>query len=113
MGPAWMRVKIAWQRPDHTMQIVSETSRQWVARHPQAMKTRDALVSFQLLSPGVVKVSETIDGAVIRHQVVERPFDVVAEMEKAYIFFANQADVARQQISRGRSCEFNVFFREP
>jgi hypothetical protein len=37
----------------------------------------------------------------------------VTEIEERYIFFAKQADIAREQVSLGHSCAFNVYFREP
>jgi hypothetical protein len=77
------------------------------------MKPRDAVITFQCFPPDSVQVSETIDGLNIHHQQVQRHPDVVTEIENRYIFFAEQADVARKQIMRGRSCVFNVYFREP
>jgi hypothetical protein len=77
------------------------------------MKPRDAVISFRCLSPDFVRVSETIDGESINHEQVQRHPNVVAEMEKKYIFFANQADIAIRQVMQGRSCVFNVYFREP
>ena len=77
------------------------------------MKPRDAVISFQCSSTDFVQVSETIDGESIHHQVVQRHLDVVAEIEERYMFFAKQADIAREQIRLGHSCAFNVYFREP
>ena len=77
------------------------------------MTTRDAVISFQCSSPDFVQVSEMIDGECLHHHEVQRHPDVVAEIEERYIFFANQADAARSQVMRGRSCVFNVYFREP
>jgi hypothetical protein len=77
------------------------------------MTPRDAVISFQCFSPDLVQVSEMIDGESIHHKEVQRHPDVVAEIEERYIFFANQADAARSQVMRGRSCLFNVYFREP
>ena len=76
------------------------------------MTPRDAVVSFQCSPPDSVQVSEMIGGERIYHQEVQRHHDVVAEIEEKYIFFARQADIARDQIRRGRSCVFNVYFRE-
>jgi hypothetical protein len=39
--------------------------------------------------------------------------NVVTEIEERYIFFAKQADLAREQVRLGHSCAFNVYFREP
>ena len=77
------------------------------------MSPRDAVISFQCFSPDLVQVSETIDGESIHHEEVQRHPDVVAEIEERYIVFAKQADAARSQVMRGRSCLFNVYFREP
>jgi hypothetical protein len=77
------------------------------------MKPRDAVISFKCLPPDLLQVVETIDGADIRHEQVKRHPDIVAEMEKKYMFFAEQADVARRKIKRGQSCVFNVYYREP
>jgi hypothetical protein len=77
------------------------------------MKPRDALLTFQCFSPDLVQVIEMIDGRKTHHQEVQRHPDVVTEMEKKYMFFGEQADIARKQIMRSRSCVFNVYFREP
>jgi hypothetical protein len=39
-----------------------------------------------------------IDGESIHHQVVQRHLDIVTEIEERYMFFAKQADIAREQI---------------
>ena len=77
------------------------------------MTPRDAVISFQCSSPDIVLVSEIISGERIRHQEVQRGLDVVTEVEKRYIFFAEQADIARRKLRLGHSCVFNVYFREP
>jgi hypothetical protein len=77
------------------------------------MAPRDAVVSFQCSPPDYVQVSEMIGGESIHHQEVQRRPNVVTEMEERYIFFAKQADLARNQVSHGRSCAFNVYFRQP
>ena len=77
------------------------------------MTPRDAVISFQCSSPDFVWVSEMIGGEGIHHQEVERHVDVVTEVEERYMFFAKQADIAREQIRLGHSCAFNVYFREP
>jgi hypothetical protein len=74
---------------------------------------RDAVISFMCSSPDLVQVSETIDGEIVHHREVQRHPDVVAEIEERYIFFAKQADAARNQVMRGHSCLFSVYFREP
>jgi hypothetical protein len=77
------------------------------------MKPRDAIVCFQCLPNDMLQVIETVDGSDLRHEQVIRDSDVVTEMEKKYMFFAEQAAIARKQIKRGRSCVFNVYYREP
>jgi hypothetical protein len=37
----------------------------------------------------------------------------VTKIEERYIFFAKQADLAREHVRLGHSCAFNVYFREP
>jgi hypothetical protein len=58
-------------------------------------------------------VVEVVDGRSLQHAQVSRHPDVVTEMEAKYMFFGNQADLARKEIMRGRSCVFNVYHREP
>jgi hypothetical protein len=77
------------------------------------MTPRDAVVSFQCSPPDCVQVSEMIGGESFHHLEVQRHPDVVTEIEERYIFFAKQADIARDQVRRGRSCIFNVYFRQP
>jgi hypothetical protein len=77
------------------------------------MTPRDAIVSFHCSLPDFVQVSEFIEGDRIQHQRVERHPDVVLEMEQKYMFFGEQASIARKKIMRGQSCTFNVYFREP
>jgi hypothetical protein len=77
------------------------------------MKPRDAVLTFQCFSPDLVQVIEMIDDRKTHHQEVQRHPDVVTQMEKKYMFFGNQADIARKEIMRNRSCVFNVYFREP
>ena len=77
------------------------------------MKSRDAIISFQCSPPTFVQVSEIVGGEGFHHKQVERHPDVVTEMEQKYMFFAEQADLARRKIMRGQSCMFNVYFREP
>jgi hypothetical protein len=76
------------------------------------MKPRDAVISFQCLPPDLLQVVEIVGDEEIRHKQILRHPNVVTEMEKKYMFFAEQADAARRLIRRGRSCVFNVHFRE-
>jgi hypothetical protein len=77
------------------------------------MQPRDAVICFQCSSPGILQVTEMLDGESIHHREVHRDPNVVTEIEERYIFFAKQADLAREQIGLGHSCQFNVYFREP
>lgn len=77
------------------------------------MTPRDAVVSFECSAPNLVRVSEMVHGERVLHQQIKRHPDVVTEMERKYMFFASQADLARRQIMHGRSCIFNVYLREP
>jgi hypothetical protein len=77
------------------------------------MKARDAVISFQCSSPGILQVTETIGGESLHHQEVLQDPDAVTEIEATYMFFAKQADTAREQVKLGHSCTFNVYFREP
>ena len=84
------------------------------SKKPQCdMKPRDAVIRFQCVSPDLVQVSEMIDGESLHHREVQQDPNVVTEMEERYMFFAKQADAAREQVKLGHSCVFNVYFREP
>ena len=76
-------------------------------------KQRDAIISFQCFPPDSVQVDETIDGENFHHPEVLRHPGVVTEMEEKYMFYADEADIARKLIARGRSCVLSVYFREP
>jgi hypothetical protein len=89
------------------------TIRDLCARAVGTMKLRDAIICFQCLPNDMLQVIETVDGSDLRHEQVMRDSDVVTEMEKKYMFFAEQAAIARKQIKRGQSCVFNVYYREP
>ena len=88
-------------------------TRGWEARHPQFMKTRDARITFDCLCPGFIQVNELINGEITHSQMKQGHPDVVTEMERKYIFFADEAARARKLLSKGHSCFFNVYFREP
>ena len=88
-------------------------TRGWEARHPQFMKRRDALISFQSSLPDLVQVSEVIKGKSIHTQMMQRNSDAVTKMETKYMFFADEAETAKKLVARGHSCSFNVYFREP
>jgi hypothetical protein len=77
------------------------------------MTPRDAVISFQCLPPDLVCVIEMIHGESMHHHPqVQRHPNVVTELEEKYIFFAEQADMARRKLKLGHSCSFNVYFRE-
>jgi hypothetical protein len=58
-------------------------------------------------------VVERVDGHNLHHEQVLRHPDVVTKMEAKYMFFGDEADTARRQIMKGKSCLFNVYYREP
>ena len=88
-------------------------TRGWILRHPQASNPRDAVLSFQCVGHGLVRVTETVSGESTPPQTFQSNPGVIADLEKKYIFFANEADIARKLITRGRSCTLSVYFREP
>jgi hypothetical protein len=77
------------------------------------MTARDAVISFESIAPDSVQVNEIVQGEHHFHQKVQRRLDVVTEMETKYMFFANEADIAKKHVMRGHSCMFDVYFREP
>jgi hypothetical protein len=77
------------------------------------MKVRDAVISFHCSAPNFVEVNEAIKGQTIHSQRVQRNPDVVTKMEGKYMFFANEAALARKMVNSGRSCMVSVYFREP
>jgi hypothetical protein len=107
----WLPVVLA--RTSKEMNSVLNVSCRRGARYPQAMKPRDVIISFQCSSPDLVQVSETVGSTNIQCQLVQRHPDVVTELEKKYIFFADEADLARKLLGRGCSCVLSVYFREP
>jgi hypothetical protein len=64
-------------------------TRRWLARHPKAKASRDAVISFACLSPDLVQVCEVVDGECLQSQPVQRHSDVVTKLEERYIFFAD------------------------
>jgi hypothetical protein len=80
-------------------------------QRPEVMKERDAVISFDCVR-GSVKVTE-IAGGDIQSRTMLQEFDVVSELEEKYIFFGDEADIARKLTMRGRSCVLSVYFREP
>jgi hypothetical protein len=73
----------------------------------------DAEIRFHFGSWNAVEVNEVrSDGGRLTRKF-PRGSDVVAELEKRYMFFANEADHARKMIAAGRSCVFYVSLREP
>jgi hypothetical protein len=95
------------------MQISRDDKGAWVTRHRKSMKPRDALITFQCSAPDLVEVNETINGENIHSQRMQQHSDVVTEMEGKYMFFANEAEIARKMVSSGHSCVMSVYFREP
>ncbi len=82
-------------------------------RRRRSMRRRDAVISFQRSARDFVEVSECINSGTVHSQRVQRHPDVVTKMEGKYIFFGNEAEVAREMVSRGHSCVESVYFREP
>ena len=99
-------------KPQESYALVMHSSIEF-NRLQRDMKPRDATISFQCSSPGILQVTEMIDGESLHHQEVRQDTDVVTEIEERYMFFAKQADAAREQVMHGHSCVFNVYFREP
>jgi hypothetical protein len=95
------------------MQVDPEAARRSSMRHTKAAKPRDAMITFLCLPHDSVQVGESIHGKIAHSQTVKRRSDIVTELEKRYIFFADEARTARKQISRGHSCVFSVYLREP
>jgi hypothetical protein len=79
------------------------------------MKARNAVITFESIAPDSIQVNKIIPGEPLRHRnrKAQRSLHVVTEMEAKYMFFAEEADIARKQAMRGRSCMFDVYFREP
>jgi hypothetical protein len=75
-------------------------------------RSRDAVISFECVS-GSVKVVESVGGDSIQSSIALQELDVVRELEEKYIFFADEAAIARKLIRRGHSCVLSVYFREP
>ena len=95
------------------MYVNPGVSRSWEVRHPQFMNARDAKISFNCYSRDLIEVNELINGKIIHSQMRERHRDVVKEMEAKYIFFADEANMAKKLVGSGCSCFYNVYFREP
>jgi hypothetical protein len=73
----------------------------------------DAEIRFHFGSRDVVEVNEVRNDGARLTQKVPRSSDIVTELEKRYMFFANEADHARKMIAAGRPCVFYVSLREP
>jgi hypothetical protein len=56
---------------------------------------------------------KAISGENIHSQIMQQHPDVVTEMEGKYIFFADEAEIARKMVGSGHSCVVSVYFREP
>jgi hypothetical protein len=94
------------------MRTSSGVSRGWILRHPQAKKERDVTIYFDFLSQDRVRVSEMIDGEAVSCRVLPCDPEIVTLLEEKYIFFADEADLARKFIQRGRSFDLSVYFRQ-
>jgi len=89
-----------------SMQTAKPTKDDPVVRHRKSMTPRDAVLIF-------VEVSETVNGENIHSQRMQQHPDVVTKMEGKYIFFADEAAIAKKMVSRGHSYVASVYFREP
>ena len=78
----------------------------------QTKKPLDAEIRFHFNSPDQIEVNEVTKDGLRRNKKVPRDFDIVSELQKRYVFFAKEADHARNLISHGLSCAFYVYFRE-
>jgi hypothetical protein len=94
------------------MHTVSGVSRGWLLRHPQASKERDVAIHFEPLSQDCVQVAETIDGEAVCRRILPRDPGIVTELEKKYIFFADEANIARKLVMHGHSFDLSVYFRQ-
>jgi hypothetical protein len=94
------------------MRTGSNVSRGWALRHPQAKKQRDVTIHFECVSRDCVRVAETVDGNPVSHRILPRDPEIVTELEKKYMFFADEADIARKLVQRGRSFDLSVYFRQ-
>ena len=95
------------------MQTVTAAKDDRGTRHRRSMRLRDAIIDFQCSAPNFVEVNESIDGENIHGERMQQHPDVVTKMEEKYIFFADEAEIARKMVSDGHSCVVSVYFREP
>ena len=95
------------------MRTVTADNYERGTRHRRSMRLRDAIIDFQCSAPNFVEVNESFDGENIHSQRMQQHPDVVTKMEAKYIFFADEAEIARKMVSRGHSCVVSVYFREP
>ena len=70
------------------------------------------MITFECVS-GALTVVEIVDGETTQRRTTLQELDVVSELEEKYIFFADEAEIARKLLRRGRSCVLSVYFREP
>lgn len=76
------------------------------------MKERDVAIHIECLSNGRVHVAETIRGEEVCGQTLPRDPEIVTELEKKYIFFADEAETARKLVQRGHSFDLSVYVRQ-
>ena len=70
------------------------------------------MITFECVS-GALTVVEIVDGETTQRRTTLQELDVVSELEEKYIFFADEAEIARKLLRRGRSCVLSGYFREP
>jgi hypothetical protein len=78
----------------------------------RTLKPLDAVLQFQFCGPESVEIIEILDGRIQERRRV-RPGDAVSEAERKYMFYDDEADLARDMIRMRKSCSFNVYKREP
>jgi hypothetical protein len=78
----------------------------------RTFKPLDATIRFQFCGPESVEILE-VHGGRIRERRTVAAADAVSETEKRYIFYDDEAELARDLIRMGQPCSFNVYKREP
>jgi hypothetical protein len=78
----------------------------------RTFKPLDATIRFQFCGPQSVEILEILGGH-IRERSTVAAADAVSEVENKYIFYGEEAELARDLIRMGKPCSFNVYKREP
>jgi len=77
------------------------------------MQPRNAVISFQCSSPGILQVTEMIGGKCIHHREVPRDPDVVAEIQERYMFFSEPTNIARDRLGLATLADLTFTFGSP